>query len=71
MYKNFKFKKRPKFEYPMLMLKKAQNPYVMKHYDQEDIHDVNFQIFKTLYAVQTLLTQNLVKKDPNSYVQME
>ena len=51
MYKNFKFKKRPKFEYPMLMLEKAQNPYVMKHYDQEDIHDVNSQNFKPLYAV--------------------
>ena len=46
MYKSFKFKKRPKFEYPILMLKKAQNPYVMKHYDQENIDDVNLKIFK-------------------------
>ena len=53
MYKSFKFKKRPKFEYPILMLKKAQNPYVMKHYDQENIDDVNFKIFKINTSINT------------------
>ena len=40
----------------------------MKHKDEENVHEANLKIFKTLSLIITSLTQNWAKKEPNLYI---
>ena len=40
----------------------------MKHEDEENVCEVNYENFKTLSPVMASLTQNWVKKDLNLYI---
>ena len=56
--------KRPKFVHLVLLIKKSQNPYIMKHWDEENVYEADFNFIKFLSPSYDVINAILGQKGP-------